>query len=364
MNEPNKNIKPFAMQPDKPEPEGSVEWRSPSNIALIKYWGKQGNQIPMNPSLSVTLKYAFTQTELKWHPNDGTTQGEFDFFLSGQKVGPKFEKRVGNLINEMAKAYPVLNDLYFTITSLNTFPHSTGIASSASGLSALALSLLSAAQRATGKADEYPRFLQKASHYARLGSGSACRSIYGPYAIWGGGVNTESSDEYAIPYKPHQDFETIYDSILIFSEKPKKVGSSAGHKLMDEHFYRQGRINQVRENSFRLLKALETGDFDVWQEVVEQEALSLHGLMFASHEPVLLLEPDTIRFIHDLNAFRAGKGLKVAFTIDAGPNIHLLYADEHREIIRNFISEWIMDHHLQIQVLDDETGKGAKQLFE
>ncbi len=364
MSESNKNIKPVNIKTSGPELKGSVEWRSPSNIALIKYWGKQGNQIPMNPSLSMTLKYAYTQTEIKWQPSDRPVPREFDFFLSGEKVGSGFEKRVGNLIEVMAVDYPVLNDLRFTINSLNTFPHSTGIASSASGLSALALSLLSVAQRASGQQADYGEFLRKASHYARLGSGSACRSIYGPYAIWGDEARAESSNEHALPYKPHDSFEKIFDSILIFNEKPKKVGSSAGHKLMDEHFYRQGRVNQARENIIRLLKAMNEGDFDVWQEVVEQEALSLHGLMFSSHEPVLLLEPDTIRFIHDLNSFRAGKGLKVAFTIDAGPNIHLLYAPEHRDVVRNFISDWIMDHHLQIQVLDDETGKGAKQLFE
>ena len=362
MTDP-KSIQPIHVKTDDPQLQGSVEWRSPSNIALTKYWGKKGIQIPMNPSLSMTLKYAFTQTEVKWEPKGADSTSTFDFFLSGEKVGVVFEKRVELLIDQIAQEYPVLNDLHFTINSINTFPHSTGIASSASGLSALALSMLTVAQLASGKTDSYDDFLQKAAHYARLGSGSASRSVYGPYAIWGAGVTESSKDEYAIPYDPHEDFAHIHDSILIFNERPKQVGSTAGHKLMDDHFYRLGRIEQVKNNTQRLMKALQEGDFQVWQEVVEQEALSLHGLMFASKEPVVLLEPETIRFIHDLRTFRKGKGLKVAFTIDAGPNIHLLYAKKHREVIQSFISNWILDQHLQIQVIDDETGKGAKQLF-
>ncbi|PLX14760.1 MAG: diphosphomevalonate decarboxylase [Salinivirgaceae bacterium] len=354
----------ITVNSNKSEMNGTVEWRSPSNIALIKYWGKSGDQIPMNPSISMTLKYAFTQTEIEWSPRENSNEKVFDFYLSGDKVSSGFESKVKALIGRFALKYPVLNKLFFTIKSLNTFPHSTGIASSASGMSALALALLSVVKETSDFGGNYDDFTKEASYFSRLGSGSACRSLYGPYAIWGSGTSGIGNDEYAVPFHPHNDFLRIFDSILIFSKKPKKVGSTLGHSLMNDHPYRNGRIEQVHKNMERLLPAMEQGDFDTWQQVVENEAMSLHGLMMASSTPVMLLAPETIRFLNDLEDFRTGKGLKVAYTIDAGPNVHLLYALEHREIIQDFISNWVMDSKLNMDVIDDETGMGPKQLFE
>jgi diphosphomevalonate decarboxylase len=343
--------------------KGTLEWRSPSNIALIKYWGKHGEQKPINPSVSMTLKYAFTQTEIHWSPKSSPSAADFEFFLSQQKVGEKFEKRVGQLIKIIAAEYPKINEDFLTINSINTFPHSTGIASSASGLSALALALMSLGKRLHGQDLSYDAFLQKASYYARLGSGSACRSVYAPYAIWGAGATANSTNDFAIPFTPHNDFLKIHDSILIFSKTPKTVSSSAGHELMNNHAYKQGRIAQANENTQNMLEALKSGDFEKWQHITENEALALHGLMLSSVSPVLQLLPDSIQFLTDFMAFRKGKGLKAAFTIDAGPNIHILYAPEHYEEVRAFISNWITERRRPIDVIDDETGKGAKELF-
>ncbi len=345
------------------EQKGTVEWRSPSNIALIKYWGKHKGQIPMNPSLSMTLKYAFTQTEVSWEPKNTNEKVAFDFFLGHEKAGEEFEKRIEMLIRHFANEFPQLLDYRFNIKSINTFPHSTGIASSASGLSALALSILSVALKTNAASMNYDEQVQKASYYARLGSGSACRSVEGPYMIWGSGAQTNSSDQYAIPFTPHKDFHKIHDSIILFDKRPKKVGSSAGHALMKEHPYRKGRIEQAKKNTKKLIEAMNAGDFETWQYITEQEALSLHGLMMSSPQPVLLLEPNTLKFINDLLEFRTGKGYKVAFTIDAGPNIHLLYAPSDRKAIQDFIGSWLLDNHLNLEVIDDETGNGAKQLF-
>lgn len=345
------------------QPVNSVEWRSPSNIALIKYWGKNGNQIPMNASLSMTLKYSFTQTEVRWEPKRDSLPISFDFYLSKQKVGEAFEIRIAKLIEVMLVDFPKISDYHLTINSLNTFPHSAGIASSASGMSALALSLLSMAAQIYNRSYAYDEFLQLASHYARLGSGSACRSVYGPYAIWGQHAEQQSVDEFANPFDVHADFKKMYNSILVFNHEPKSTGSSEGHSLMGSHFYRHGRIEQAADNLNKMIHALKSGDFDVWQQVVENEALSLHGLMFSSAKPVILLNPESLAFLSEFMQFRKGKGLKAAFTIDAGPNIHLLYAKDDREAMQNFISDWITSRKAPINVIDDESGLGAKQLF-
>ncbi len=163
--------------------KGKITWQSPSNIALIKYWGKHGNQLPNNPSLSMTLHSSFTTTSLSYMKKAGTNNVEMEFFFDGCK-SEIFERRIEDYLNRMLKDYPFLGNYQLSIESSNTFPHSSGIASSASAFSALALGIMSLSEICSGDLDK-TKFQQQASRLARLGSGSASRSVYGGYTIWG-----------------------------------------------------------------------------------------------------------------------------------------------------------------------------------
>ena len=121
---------------------GKVTWESPSNIALVKYWGKKKNQIPENPSISFTLNNCKTITTLTFTKKEGTDNFEFDVFLDGEMKND-FKPKIQTFFKRIEVYLPFLKDYHFKIETSNTFPHSSGIASSASGMSALALCLMS-----------------------------------------------------------------------------------------------------------------------------------------------------------------------------------------------------------------------------
>ena len=241
-----------------------VQWRSPSNIALVKYWGKLPNQIPMNPSLSMTLANSYSETKIEYSKksqSDGLITFEFRF--EGKENGG-FQNRIFNYLKSLIPQLPFLTEYFFSITSSNSFPHSAGIASSASAMSSLALCLTSIEYR-INRWEMDDEFFTKASELARLGSGSACRSVYGGYVAWGlSNVLPGTSDLVAhqLDIEVAPIFQNLLDSILIIDESPKKVGSSLGHQLMDNHVYKKTRIQQANHNYKTLIEALKTGDFE------------------------------------------------------------------------------------------------------
>ena len=258
---------------------GTVSWRSPSNIALIKYWGKKGFQIPSNPSLSMTLSDSFTETLVKYSLTQNPGTISFDFYFEGARK-PQFGQKIATFLETVSDIFPFLKNFHLEIHSRNTFPHSAGIASSASAMSALALCLRSIEQQITGIENENDEFLKKASNIARIGSGSASRSIYGGYATWGKIASwEETSDLFASTLKTniHPVFRDLRDTILIISKNEKLVSSRAGHGLMVNHPFAEARIIQANHNLHELLEYLDSGDFAGFIKVGENEALTLHA---------------------------------------------------------------------------------------
>ena len=201
---------------------GASEWRSPSNIALIKYWGKKNNQIPLNPSISITLKNCFTQTKISYQTKK-VSKLEFSFLFEGEN-NPSFEKKLRQFFIKIEKYCPYLSNLELKIESRNSFPHSSGIASSASSYSALSLCIMDIEKELNPSIDD-KFFLKKASFIARLGSGSACRSILGFFSIWGRSDFFDfSSDLYAMNYpnKIHDVYKEICDTVLIVDKEKKR----------------------------------------------------------------------------------------------------------------------------------------------
>lgn len=345
--------------------EGSITWRSPSNIAIIKYWGKYGIQIPRNPSISFTLDKAYTETQLYYKPKKGVDTGIALSFLFDGEPNEAFENRLIKYLETLVPIFPFLRQLELTIQSKNSFPHSTGIASSASSMSALALCLCSLEDELFSTLNDDISFRQKASFIARLGSGSACRSIYPQMALWGEtGEVKESSNDYAIPFieNLHPVFSTFHDDILIVSQGKKKVSSSAGHALMENNLYAENRYQQARQRLHTLLLALKNGDLERFGQITESEALTLHALMMTSNPPYVLMEPNTLEIIKRVQLFRESTGEPLYFTLDAGPNIHLLYPDNIRTKVQAFIESELVTFCENRQVIEDITGKGPLQL--
>lgn len=341
----------------------SITWRSPSNIAIVKYWGKHGIQLPRNPSVSFTLDAAHTDTTVSFMEKaEKNGQVSIDFYFEGAR-NKAFANKIEKFLESLDKEFSFLREYEFKIESSNSFPHSSGIASSASAMSALALCLCSIEKILTGWPTDATDFLNKASHIARLGSGSAARSVYPEVAIWGTHSDIEgSTDLQAIPFDSqlHKSFKGFHDDILIVSADEKSVSSRAGHALMEGNPYAPVRYEQANRNMMATLEALKTGDILKFGKILEEEAMTLHALMMCSDPSYILMKAGTLAVIDKVRAFRKETYLPLYFTLDAGPNVHLLYPDEVADQIWPFIERELMPHCVGGKVIRDRVGSGPR----
>lgn len=335
-----------------------VEHRAPSNIALVKYWGKKDEQIPMNPSISFTLSNSYTETIMEMAPRtDFTTSFQIDFFFD-KEPKDNFLPKIETFFTRIRNYIPFLRDYYFIVRTRNSFPHSSGIASSASGMAALAVCLMKIEKLfAPEMSDQF--FHEKASFLARLGSGSACRSTYGGLVIWGAhSAVPESSNFYGVPLRDtHEIFDTYQDSILLIDKGQKPVSSSMGHKLMIDHPYAEARFAQARQNITLLKEVLTQGDLNEFNRIVESEAIALHAMMLTSNPYYILMRPNTLSAIERIWYFRASTNTPICFTLDAGANIHLLYPESEKEKVLPFIEEGLRPLCQDGDILYDYVGK-------
>lgn len=344
--------------------EQVIYWRVPSNIALVKYWGKHGVQLPQNPSLSFTLRQSYTDMQILYRPSESGSR-TIDFYFEG-KPNEKFKAKIVQFLESLPKDFAFTEGLQLTIKSVNSFPHSAGIASSASSMGALAMCLATLAQKQGVVLGSPEQVLQKASNWARLASGSACRSIYGGYTVWGATPELPgSSDLFAIPLETqrvHPSFATFCDTILIISGEEKAISSRAGHALMNGHPFAAVRYEQARHNLRRLLDVLKSGNIEDFIQIVENEALTLHGLMMNSNPSFILMKPATLAVIEELRAFRRDTRIPLTFTLDAGPNVHLLYPSAYQAEIHAFIADRLAGYCQENRYIHDGVGTGP-QLF-
>ena len=345
---------------------GKITWKSPSNLAIIKYWGKHGQQLPKNPSISFTLDKAFTESTLEYHPKSQSADDSvsLEFFFESLPNEP-FRKKVLAFLESITPVFPFLKQMHLILHSYNSFPHSSGIASSASSMSALALCLCTMENDLFGTLEDENELLKKASFIARLGSGSACRSVYPTMAVWGESGNVEgSSDLYAVQYdeKIHGIFKTFHDDILIVSKGEKSVSSRAGHALMEENIYATNRYQQARQRLNQLLGALNSGDLELFGSITENEALTLHALMMTSNPSYILMRPNTLKLIELVRDFRQQTKEPLYFSLDAGPNLHLLYPSDRAASIQSFIKQELLQFCENGEFIADNTGQGPLKL--
>ncbi|MCF6213940.1 MAG: diphosphomevalonate decarboxylase [Flavobacteriaceae bacterium] len=335
---------------------------APSNIALVKYWGKKEGQIPTNTSLSFTLKNCVTQTELKCFRKEIKNNTiDFSVFFEGQ-LNAGFKSKIATFFDRILTYLPFLVDYDFEIHTQNTFPHSSGIASSASGMAALSVCLMQL-EKALNPNISKGYFNKKASFIARLGSGSACRSIEGPVVIWGKHPAIKnSSDLYGIKtaFDLHPNFKNYCDSILLVDKGEKTVSSSVGHGLMNSHPFAKERFIQANNHIEDIVAILKKGALKKFITIVESEALTLHAMMMTSNPYFVLMKPNTLKIINKIWAFRKSSNLNMCFSLDAGANVHLLYPQNEKEHTQEFIQKDLLQYCENEQVIHDSLGFGAQ----
>lgn len=290
--------------------------RSPANIAFIKFWGKKDPKlnIPFNDSISMNLSGCTTETTVKF---DGSLKEDI-ISVDGNEVAGLGKDRVILILDEVRKAAKV--KLNARVTSKNSFPSDAGIASSASGFSALTL----AASKAAGLSLDQKQL----SVLARRGSGSACRSIPDGFTYWKKGRDNDSS--YAFSIAP-PEFWDIRDLVVVVSKEKKKAGSTEGHSVATTSPYFEYRLKKLPERIKVLKGAILKKDFDTFGKTLEEEAVDLHVMAMTSRPPIFYWNAGTMDVMHKVMELRV-RGIKCFFTIDAGPNVHVicLGKDENR----------------------------------
>ena len=341
----------------------SFTWQTPSNIALVKYWGKSNPQIPKNASISFTLNNCHTITTIDFVKKEKSDEVAFNLFFEG-KQKDEFKPKISDFFKRVQEYCPYIFEYEMTINSENSFPHSSGIASSASGLSAIAMCLMSLEKELNSDLSE-EIINRKASFLARLGSGSASRSIEGPLVVWGNHPEIAgSSDLFGVqfPYKVHPFFENYQDVILLVDKGEKQVSSTVGHDLMHEHPYAENRFKQANENLGKMSKILQEGNRKDFINLVESEALTLHAMMMTSNPYFILMKPNTLEIINKIWEYRQENNSNICFTLDAGANVHVLFPEGEKENTLQFIDNQLSKYCQKNHYICDTVGFGAKQL--
>lgn len=299
--------------------------RANTNIALIKYWGKRDEDLilPMNSSLSVTLDRFYTTTSVQF-----CVELHEDVFLLNHQLATGAEtKRVTQFLDHIRKKANI--PLKAIVSSVNIVPTAAGFASSASGFAALA----AAASQALGLTLEE----KELTKLARLGSGSACRSIYGGFVEWQKGTRGDGEDSYAKPILREQDWKISILSVLVHS-KQKKTSSRDGMKttVKTSPFY-TGWIEAVEQELEIVKEAISTRDFPMLGKAVEANALKMHATMLGADPPIIYWQGGTIDVMHHVHFLRES-GIPVYFTIDAGPNVKVLCLPQDEKYVKEQLS--------------------------
>jgi diphosphomevalonate decarboxylase len=286
---------------------------APSNIALCKYWGKRdvSLNLPVNSSLSVSLGHLGSHTRIRPHAQDTV-------YLNGQAV-PLEDPFALRIIDFLEPFRTLLGDVPLEIRTENSIPTAAGLASSASGFAALVMALNDmAGWGLEGKA---------LSMLARLGSGSAARSVYDGFVQWHAGMEPDGRDSYA-ERLPHE-WPGLRIGILEISCARKPVGSREGmNRTVDTSVLYERWPQQAKADLGKIRAAIEARDFSLLGKTAEQNALAMHATMLAAWPPLIYMMPETLKLVHNVQRVRA-EGLEVYLTMDAGPNIKLLFLKEH-----------------------------------
>ncbi|MGM0165365.1 diphosphomevalonate decarboxylase [Enterococcus sp. AZ135] len=321
--------------------------RAYTNIALIKYWGKENQEliIPMNNSLSLTLDAFYTETSVTF--SEETTEDLF--YLDNQLQDSKATLKVSRFLDLVRQKTD--SSLRAVVKSKNFVPTAAGLASSASGLAALA-----AAASAALKLNLSPEEL---SRLARRGSGSACRSIYGGFAEWQKGDSDETSYAAAIP---SDGFENELSMIfVVVNDAQKDVSSRDGmQRTVETSAFYDGWLQTMPQDLVKARKAIADKDFTALGEVTEASALKMHGTTLAAAPPFTYWSAESMKAMNLVRQIR-NSGLPCYFTMDAGPNVKILVERKNEEALLNalkdqFDSQQIVAAHAgpAIEILSEE----------
>ncbi|MBD3289349.1 diphosphomevalonate decarboxylase [candidate division KSB1 bacterium] len=297
-----------------------------SNIALIKYWGRAavadpGLNIPLNDNISFTKNSMIDDMKLQT-----ITTIHFDEIYDRDSAEVNGEKLSGRKLERILRVIDVLrseakSNIKFRMKSINDFPTQAGLASSASAFAALTLATASALGLKINR--------EQLSTVARLGSGSAARSLHDGFVYFHSASSHEQAFAEQICEPGHCDMHAV---IAIVDESEKKVTSDAGHDLSAASPFNDIRIQRSAEQVMEMRQAILEHDFSAVGKIAEANCKYMHAVMMTSEPPLFYWNPETLRIIKKVMSLRQ-QGLETYFTIDAGPNVHCLCRPEDVETL-------------------------------
>lgn len=283
--------------------------RANANIAFIKYWGNQNHnlRLPENSSLSMNLEGLYTETTVIW----GNSEQKSRLILNNEVQLGQALTRVETHLSRLRQYVPDLPQ-YATVISMNNFPMGAGIASSASSFAALTVAAIGAAGITLPEKD--------ISTLARLGSGSASRSVPTGFVEWHKGESHETSyaESIAAP-----DYWDLVDVIVVVSDSHKKTGSTEGHQSAHTSDLQTGRLLHINDRLKQCKESLLRRDFHSFAQVVEEDSNLMHSVMMTSKPPLFYWQPTSLAIMHAVKQWRE-EGAQVCYTLDAGPNVHCI----------------------------------------
>lgn len=327
-------------------PRAKATYRVGSNIAFIKYWGVAdvSLNLPLTNSISMTLADAHTTTTVAWDQRGQLREDEIT--LDDKRLSPAAAERLIRHLDRIREIAGV--DHRAQVCSRNNFPMASGIASSASGFAALTV----AAWAALGLEIDPTQL----SAIARRGSGSASRSLFGGFVEWERGSDDATS--VAHPLYPAEHWH-LYDLVAVVSGAAKAVSSEAGHRLVDTSPLLAGRLASVPVQLEGVRQAIAERNLAQLGPLIEQDALAMHAVMMTSQPSLLYWQPGTLEILHAVRRWRAD-GLAVYFTIDAGPNVHLICEPQTVDTV----AQLLRDLPSVEQVIISGPGPGPQALTE
>ena len=302
---------------------GIATARAFSNIAFIKYWGNRDAalRLPVNGSISMNLDDLASVTTVRFSPEYAIDQ----LILNGQAQRDDPLVRVSRHLDHIRALAGT--EQRALVVSRNNFPAGAGIASSASAFAALTVATCAALGLSLPE--------RTLSHLARLGSGSASRSVPGGFTEWY--VGTDDQTSYAESIAPPEHWDLV-DLVAIVREEHKAVGSTGGHALAPSSPLQAARVADAPRRLNLCRQAILERDFAALAQVAEQDALMMHSVMMTSSPPLVYWQPPTLHLIQTVRRWRA-EGVPVCFTIDAGPNVHVITTAEHSASLQDALKQ-------------------------
>lgn len=347
----------MTLQPTLPLRPGCATAVAPANIAFIKYWGASdlARAVPVNPSISMTLSECVSRTTVDFDPasraDDEVRIGRVEAPGGWADPGPSFSQRVLAHLAELRRRHGLESDRgHFRVVTENSFPAAAGMASSASGFSALAVAV-AGALGAEPTAEELSALARSS------GSGSASRSVMGGYVEWSvdpGDDGDDAEDPRARQLFP-ADHWRLCDVIAVVETGAKDVSSLEGHRRAPSSPYFERRLEELPRRLDTVRRGLAERDFDLLGSTVEEEAIDLHLIAMSSRPAVYYWSPATLAVLAAVRDLRR-EGVAAWSTMDAGANVHVITPPENEAAVADRLGDILGVH----SVYRDHVGDGPR----